>query len=152
MRTWPARRWLATALASLGVALALGVPTGLVPNPVVALNAPPPAWSRPSLALISLLSGALIATYLTSPVGGATGDGRRRAGMTATAGVYVTICPTCTLLAATALGTGGVATWLQPAQPLLALAAVGLLSFALLRRLRTEGRCRLPAERRNSAA
>ena len=151
MRNWPASRWIATIAVAMGVALALGVPTGLVPNPVFPLSEPPPAWSRPSLAAISLLSGALIATYLTSPVGGAGPDARRRAGLTAAAGVYVTICPTCTLLAATALGTGGVVAWLQPAQPALALGAIGFLVFALRRRVRTEGSCQVPMGSGNNA-
>lgn len=151
MRNWPARRWIATIAVAMGVAVALGVPTGLVPNPVFPLTQTPPAWSRPSLAAISLLSGALIATYLTSPVGSSGRDARRRAGLTAAAGVYVTVCPTCTLLAATALGTGGVVAWLQPAQPVLALGAIGLLAFALGRRIRTEGRCRVPAGGGNNA-
>ncbi len=150
MRTWSARRWLAAAAVSVGVALAFGLPTGLIPNPVITLGEVPPAWSRPSLVVISLLSGALIATYLTSPAGDPTRDGGRRAGLTAAAGVYVTICPTCTLLAATALGTGGVVTWMQPAQPLLAVGAVGVLLLALSRRIRTEGRCALPTVRGNT--
>ncbi len=152
MRTWPISRWIATLLVAAGVAVALGVPTGMVPNPVVSLSEPPPVWSLPSLAVISLLSGALIATYLTSPVAGRTPDRGRKAGLTAAAGVYVTICPTCTLLAATALGTGSVVTWLQPAQPLFALAAIGLLAFALRRRLRTEGNCRVPVHSGNTDA
>lgn len=150
MLSWPRGRWIAAAFASLGTALALGVPTGLIPNPFIDLDGPTAWWSHLGLAAISVLSGVLVSTYLV-PVDGASGrDVRRRAGVTTAGGLYVTICPTCTLIAGLALGTGSVVTWLQPAQPLLALGAVALLALALYRRVRSEGRCRIVAAQGNT--
>lgn len=151
MLGWNRHRWLAALLASLSTGLALGLPTGLIPNPLVQMDPATPRWSTTSLAVISVLSGLLLATYLV-PIAGTSGrDTRRRAGITSAAGLYVTICPTCTLLTGVALGTSGLATWLQPARPLFAFGAIVLLSTALSRRVRTEGRCRRSTGIGNSA-
>lgn len=154
MRTWPLRRWVTAGLVGIGAAAALGAPSGLFPNPWVAPDPSTPAWSRPALAAIAVLTGLLLATFL-EPADGAHTPGtrgrfslpdRRRLTTTGAVGAYVLVCPTCTAVVGLALGAAGASSWLAPAQPVLALLAVALLAEALRRRLRTAGRCELRAE------
>jgi hypothetical protein len=50
-------------------------------------------------------------------------------------------CPVCNKLVLLALGSAGAMTWFEPVQPLLQLAAVGVLVWALDVRLRGERAC-----------
>lgn len=54
-------------------------------------------------------------------------------------------CPVCNKLALLALGYTGAIQWFAPVQPWLAVGAVGLLGWALVRRLGSQEACTLPA-------
>lgn len=66
LRSWSARRWAGAAVATFVVALALGVVTVLIPNPIFGRDIPPTWWSYPAWIVTSILSGMLIATYFRS--------------------------------------------------------------------------------------
>ena len=63
-------------------------------------------------------------------------------------GWFAVGCPVCNKLALLALGYSGALTWFAPVQAYLAVAAVGLLGVALVRRLRGQLACPLPAHPR----
>ena len=90
----------------------------------------------------SLLTGALLATYLEP------GLRRGLAGQSAGAGllgVFAVGCPICNKLVVALLGTSGALTYFAPIQPLLGAGAVALAGYGLwlrLRALRT-GACEL---------
>lgn len=142
LRRWAARRWLTAALAAVVFGLFVAVPTDLVANPLFSRAIPPPWWAGPSLLVSSVLGGLLVATYV-APVAGDTAPPRR----TGYAGGLLTFfavgCPVCNKLVLLALGSAGALTWFEPVQPLLQVAAVALLTWALLVRLRGERACRL---------
>ncbi len=50
-------------------------------------------------------------------------------------------CPVCNKLVLLSLGAAGAVTWFQPFQPLLQVAAIALLTWALVRRLRNRASC-----------
>lgn len=54
-------------------------------------------------------------------------------------------CPVCNKLVLVALGSTGALQWFAPIQPILAVAALGLLIWALRRRLQGEVSCKIPA-------
>lgn len=153
MRTWSARRWLVAATATVGTALALGLPTVLIPNPVFGREIPTVWWNYPAWLVTSMLAGLLLATYVADP----TVDERidpagRRGGIGGLLGFLAVGCPVCNKLVLLAVGSSGAMTYFAPLQPLLAAAGIVLLTVALRQRLRGQRSCPLPDSRRPRAA
>ncbi len=143
LRRWPARRWLVAALAGAAFLLLVGVGTSVIETPVFTRMMPPTWWAWPALIVTSALAGLLIASYVRAPQAATVRDAG--AGY---AGGFLTFlavgCPVCNKLVLLALGSAGAMTWFAPAQPLLLLLAIGLLLWALARRLRFEYACPVP--------
>lgn len=150
---WPPRRWAAAAGAALVYVVVVGVPTDLVPNPIFGREIPPTWWSWPSLALSATLAGLLAATYID--VTGSTDavDAETRRGIAGGLLTFFAVgCPVCNKLVLLALGSAGAITWFEPFQPVLQLAAIGLLVWALDTRLVNQFACRVsPVERERAA-
>ncbi|WP_345202261.1 hypothetical protein [Fodinibacter luteus] len=143
LRTWTARRWLAAALAAVVTALVIALPTAMVPTPVFGREIPTTWWAWPVLAVTSVLSGLLLATYVREPgtpePSGATIDRRGAAG--GLLAFFAVGCPVCNKLALVALGYAGALQWFAPVQPFLAAAGVALLAWTLRARLRGQLAC-----------
>ena len=141
--SWPARRWGVAALATVGFTLAVAIPTDLIDNPVFGREIPPTWWSWPSLLVSSALAGLLVASYVATP--GATQPDEastRRGGWAGAFLTYLAVgCPVCNKLVLLALGSAGALRWFEPVQPLLQVAAVALLLWALHARLLGELSC-----------
>lgn len=143
IRRWPARRWLVAVLAAAAFLLLVGAATAMISTPLFSRMIPPTWWAWPSLIVTSALAGLLIASYVRAPqaaTAGGTGAGY--------AGGFLTFlavgCPVCNKVVLFALGSAGAVTWFAPVQPLLQLLAIGLLLWALARRLRSEYACPVP--------
>jgi hypothetical protein len=150
MLTWSRRRWMAALLATVGSALVLGLPTDLIPNPVFGRQIEAPAWSYAALVLTSVLSGLLLATYVSEVPRGERDlppEDAKRLTAGGLLAFFAIGCPTCNKLVLLALGSSGAITWFEPLQPLLAVAGILLLAYALRRRLRTATVCEVPAVR-----
>lgn len=151
MASWDRRQWVAAVLGTLGVAVLTGAPTVMFPNPVFGRMVPVTAWNRPAWIITSVLAGLLIATYITPATatadpGGTHGgdeldDATRRGGLGGLLSYFAIGCPVCNKLVVLALGSSGAMSWFAPLQPLLAVASVGLLAWALWTRLRTAESC-----------
>ncbi len=130
-----------------GYVLVVALPTELIPNPVFSREIPPTWWSWPALILTAALVGLLSMTYARQgdePL--AVGEELDARGMIGGALTYFAVgCPVCNKLVLLALGTTGAVAWFEPVQPLLQLAAVGLLMWALRRRLAARTNCPVPA-------
>ncbi len=141
--TWPVRRWLVAAGAAVGTALFIGIPTDLMDTPLFSREIPPTWWAWPSLLVSSVLAGLLAATYVAVP--GVQQDRAEAGGRRGWAGGLLTFfavgCPVCNKIVLLALGSAGALTWFEPVQPLLQVAAVALLVWALRSRLRGEIAC-----------
>ncbi len=142
-----ARMALVAAATAVVVVVLVGVPTDLIDTPLFSREIPPTWWAWPSLAASAALSGLLAATYVGPSAGVAATDdpanGRR--GLAAGVLTYLAVgCPVCNKLALVALGASGAVTWFAPFQPLLQVVALALLTWAVVLRLRTRGRCPLP--------
>lgn len=155
LRQWSGRQVAAAVLGAVAVAVTIGVPTVLIPNPVFGREIPVEPWSYPVWILTSLLGGLLVATYVrprttaAEPAGdgpAAAGEGVSRAGMAGGLLTWFAVgCPVCNKLVLLALGYTGALTWFAPVQPVLAVAGLALTAGALLVRLRGQVACPLPA-------
>ena len=146
LRGWGARRRVVAALAAVGTVLLIGLPTVLIPNPVFGREIPMTWWAWPTLLLAALLSGLLTATYVREPGLPTLGeeDGTRSGMVGGVLTFFAVGCPVCNKVVLLALGSAGAMQWFAPVQPLLAVAAVVALAWALHTRLQGERACALP--------
>lgn len=143
LRAWPARRWRAAILATLATVLLVGLPTVLIPNPVFGREIPMTSWAWPVLVIAAVLSGLLVGSYVRTPQPEGNEDQGTRRGMLGGLLTFFAVgCPVCNKIVLLALGSAGAMQWFAPVQPLLAVAAVGALAWALHARLRGERACR----------
>lgn len=139
--TWPARRWAVALLAAVGFALFVAVPTDLVDTPLFGREVPPTWWAWPSLLVSSLLGGLLVATYVRAPEQPDRPAATRGGWIGGVLTYFAVGCPVCNKLVLLALGSAGAMTWFEPFQPVLQVAAVVLLLWALRSRLSGELSC-----------
>ena len=114
-------------------ALLIGLPTDLISNPWFDRMMVAQTHDYVFLALTALMAGLLGATY-AFPAACPRYGGRFAAG-----GILSFLavgCPICNQLVVLALGTTGAMAWFAPLQPLLAIAAIGLMAAALFLRVR----------------
>lgn len=132
-------------LASAGFLLVVAVPTDLIDTPWFMREIPPTWWAWPSLVVSSVLGGLVSATYVrptqapcVEPDDRVSSRGGYVAGLLT---FFAVGCPVCNKLVLLSLGAAGAVTWFQPFQPLLQVAAIALLTWALVRRLRNRASC-----------
>ncbi|MGA8116460.1 MAG: hypothetical protein WCA46_22625 [Actinocatenispora sp.] len=142
LRQWPLRRWLFAAGSAVAVVVVIGIPTAVVPNPLFARMTPTTWWNWPVLAVTAILGGLVAATYVRAP--GADTRGSRTGTIGGVLSWLAVGCPVCNKLVVLAVGMSGALRWFAPIQPLLAVASVVLLGYALVRRLRGEISCPVP--------
>ncbi len=130
------------ALAAVGFAVVTAVVTAMIDTPVFGRQIPPEWWSWPTLVVASVLGGALVAVSIP---GDGTAPVPDRRGIWGALGTFFAVgCPVCNKLALLALGSAGAMQWFAPVQPFLAVGSIGLLAWALVRRLRAPATCALP--------
>jgi hypothetical protein len=149
---WGARHWTTAGAAGLAITLVVGLPTDVIPNPVFGRPVDVTWWSYPVLIATAVLGGLLAATYVSSstePVSVRADDELDTHGTAGGVGGLLSFfavgCPTCNKLAVLALGSTGALDWFAPAQPVLAVASLLLLAWALRARLLGATRCRIAA-------
>lgn len=146
MSSWGRRRWGAALGAGLVTALAIGLPTDVIPNPVFGRPVAVTWWSVPVLLVTSVLAGLLFATYVRVPGTPVEPDRAARAGgIGGLLAFFAVGCPVCNKLVLIALGATGAMELFAPLQPLLAVASIVLLAVALRSRVRNERSCPVPA-------
>lgn len=142
LTAWPPRRWLVALVGAVLTVISIAVPTAMIANPVFGRAVPVTAWAWPALLAAAALSGLLLATYVRGPDRADQVSAR-----TGAAGAALTFfavgCPVCNKLVLVLLGASGAMQWFAPVQPVLAVAAIGLLAWALRSRLRGEAVCRV---------
>lgn len=145
IRSWGRRRWTAAVVGGAVAALAIGIPTDVIPNPVFGRPMAVTWWALPVLVATSVLTGLLVATYVRD--GEPPDDVDRPARTGGLAGLlsfFAVGCPVCNKLVVIALGTTGAVDLFAPLQPVLALASLVLLGVALRGRLAGERACPTP--------
>jgi hypothetical protein len=131
----PWRRFSLSAAMAAGLyAVVVGIPAGIIPNPVFHRVVTVDVWNVLSWLLPAAVFGALAATYLVPWPGACRVGGRAGAG-----GVLSFLaagCPVCNKLVVLAVGVSGALDYFRPLQPLLGAASLLLLGAALWARLR----------------
>lgn len=144
LRGWTRRQVGVAVVAATLVALAIGVPTDVIPNPVFGRPVPVTWWSYPTLLITAVLGGMLAATYVRDRHT-ATPDEldapTRRGSVAGVLSFFAVGCPVCNKLVIVALGTTGARQWFEPVQPVLAVVSIALLAWAVRSRLRSQGAC-----------
>lgn len=143
--TWSARRWVVALAAAVLTILVVGVPTVLVPNPWFGRAVPPTWWAWPVLVVTAVLSGLVSATYVSSQDATTTTTSTRSGALGGFLSYLAVGCPACNKIALLALGSTGAIQWFAPVQPVLAVAGIALLAYALRRRLAGERSCPVPS-------
>jgi len=145
LATWPARKWWTGLVGAIAVALLVGLPTDVVPNPVFGRSVAVTWWSYPTLVVTAVLGGLLIATYVRDATLDTADTVDERPARTGGAGGLLSFfavgCPVCNKVVVIALGTVGARRWFEPIQPLLAVVSLILLAVALRARLRNARVC-----------
>lgn len=140
-------RYLAlTLFGAAAIAVVLAIPTAILDNPFFTRMTPVEPEQYAFWIITSLLSGALLATYILPELRhgiAATGAG---AGLL---GVFAVGCPICNKLVVALVGVSGALNYFAPIQPLIGLAAVALTAWALRIRYRAlrDPACSLPKAR-----
>lgn len=126
--------WLRAGAFGALTALAIAIPSRLVPNTFFSRMTP----TRPLDYVFLLASSALLGLILAlrSAGAGAVGTGATAGGL----GTFLAVgCPVCNKLVVALLGTGGALSFFAPLQPFIGLAAMGVLGLGLRRQLTALG-------------
>ncbi len=142
LRAWPASRWwTAVAIAALTIVV-VAVPTDLIDTGWFSREVPPTWWSWPTLLIVAVLSGLVTATYVAYPAAALPRRSESRWGILGGALSFFAVgCPVCNKIVLIALGSAGAMRYFQPVQPVLAVASIAALGWALSTRLRREFSC-----------
>ncbi len=136
LRRWPARRFALALVAAAVIALAIGLPTDVVANPIFSRTVGVRWWDYAVLAATSAVGGLLVAAF-TAPAACPVRNSETRGGFAASLlGVFAVGCPVCNHVVVLVLGSAGALSWFAPVQPLLGVASVALMAWVLRARLR----------------
>ncbi len=136
LRSWPAPRYLLALAGAAGMAVVIGVPTDVIPNPWFTRTVAAEWWDAVILAVTSLLGGLVLASF-TTPTACAARPRETRAGFASGAlTIFSVACPVCHQVVIAILGAAGALVWFAPVQPLLGIAGIALMAWVLRARLR----------------
>jgi hypothetical protein len=136
LRAWPARQFALALAAAAGMALVIGVPTDIVPNPWFSRTVAAEWWDVVILAITSVLGGLVVATFAT-PTACPSRRRETRAGFASgVLTIFSVACPVCHQVVIAVLGAAGALVWFAPVQPLLGIAGIVLMAWVLRARLR----------------
>ncbi len=143
IREWGRLQWAVGVIAALGAAVMVGIPSAVIANPFFVRMTPVPWWSYGVWAVTAALTGLLGTSYAQR----STPDriSHARAGVFGNVGSLLAVgCPVCNKLVVAALGVSGALSVWAPLQPLIAMASLGLMGWAVWRRLSTPSYCPIP--------
>lgn len=139
------RYLLASVGATALVAVALGIPTDVIPNPWFTRMIEAEPLNYFFWVATSILSGALLATFVLPSLGDSSRATSSGLG-SGTLGLLAVGCPICNKLVISLLGVSGALNYFAPLQPILGTAAVLLAASALVLRLRgARSACAVPS-------
>ena len=128
------RTVLKFSLYSLAAFLVLGIPTALIPNPVFHRMIPSTPLDYVFLVTTALLGGL----YLAMPWDSCAPDGK--AGISTILGVFAFACPTCDMLLVFLFGSAFLLTFFDPIRPVLGVASILLMTYAINKKLKQVAR------------
>ena len=143
IRSWPKVRWVALTTTAGLTFLVIVIPTDVVPNPFFGREIEVTPWALTVLVLTSLLSGALLATYIQAAPKKDDQASARFGGVGAVLTYFAIGCPVCNKIALIALGYTGAIQYFAPIQPYLGVLSIALLLYTFSKRVLNEGVCKI---------
>lgn len=146
----PASTWVRTVVFAGLAAVAVGVPADLIDTPLINR----PIDTRPVDYVIWITTSLLIGLIFAIRVPKGSGEvEENRTLWGAVVSVLAVGCPICNPAVVAIVGTSGAISWWAPVQPIVGLVAIGLLIWALRKRLETYelGACPLPKKTTSAA-
>jgi len=137
------RRVALGLLVAVVTALVIGIPTGVIETPWYHRMTPVLWWNYPVWAVSSILTGALLATYVRDPAVEVPPTQGAKTFLGGTLSLFAVGCPICNKLVVMAIGVSGALNLFAPIQPVLAVGSILLLTYALWARRRTTIACRV---------
>lgn len=134
LRQLPAQYWLLAVPSTIAAGVFTGIPTAIVPNPLFTRMVPAGPLNYAFWAVTSVLLGLVVATYFTKSGAPMTGEGKVASG--GILSILAVGCPVCNKVVVLILGVSGALSYFAPLQPLIGLASLALLVYALRLRLR----------------
>jgi hypothetical protein len=146
LRLWSPRRWWIALGSGVLVAIVVALPTAVIPNPIFGRAIEVTWWSYPIVIITGILGGLLIATYIKEPNDSPDTEedvdtAAKLGGVGGFIAFFAVGCPVCNKLVLLALGSSGAISWFAPIQPILAVASIALMAWALRMRLRGSVSC-----------
>lgn len=143
MSRWTWLQWSVAIVGAAAAAAAVAIPSAVVSNPFFVRMTPVPWWSYAVWVASAVLSGLLLATFVRrAPVEPAP---PARAGIVAVIGSVLAVgCPVCNKVIVAAVGVSGALNVWAPLQPVVGIVSLGLLGWALRRRLAAARSCPVP--------
>lgn len=142
VRTWTPRRWATAVVGAAVIGVFVALPTAVIPNPLFGRSVAVTWWSYPTVVVSAALGGLLVATYVRDSGTTSEPDRGTKAGLAGGLVSFFAVgCPVCNKIVLLALGASGAVSWFAPIQPVLAVASVALMTYALHTRLNGEIAC-----------
>ena len=147
----PAGTWFRALLYGGAAAVVIAVPSDLIDTPIFGRPVETRWIDYAILAVTSALIGLIFAIRPAVSGSGELARARDREGTRTIWGGFTSFlavgCPVCNQAVVALVGASGAMAWWAPVQPLVGLAAVGLLLYTLRKRLRTYrlAACPLPS-------
>lgn len=152
LRSLPLRTFALALPYGVAALLVIGIPSDLIENPVFGRPIDPKPIDYAILAVTAGLIG-LIFAIRPAPIADGTDRTAEDEDTTALWGGFVSFlavgCPVCNQAVVAAIGTSGALSWWAPVQPVVGLVAVGVLLWALRKRLATHelAGCPIPGQK-----
>jgi hypothetical protein len=128
------QRMIACGLgAGIATSLVLAVSTTIIPNPFFPREEAVRTFDYIVLGGVTLLATALGATYAIPKACSLQRNTLFSGGVLSFLAIS---CPVCNVAVVALIGTGGALVWFAPMQPILGIAAIGVLLFALAMQIR----------------
>ena len=138
---WSAKRWIVAISTAIATALIISLPTAVIENPVFGRDVEVTSWSIPVVLITSVISGLILATYVKNDTSVDEEQSIKIGGAGAFFSFLAVGCPVCNKIALISLGYSGALQYFAPLQPFMAALGVGLLIYALRKRLNGELMC-----------
>jgi len=138
---WSPKRWIVAVVTAVATGVLISLPTAIIENPVFGRDVAVTSWSIPVVILTAVISGLIVATYIRNDQSVEEESAVKIVGAGAFLSFLAVGCPVCNKIALVALGYSGALQYFAPVQPYLALFGVGLLMYALRKRLTGELMC-----------
>ena len=138
---WSSKRWIVAVVTAVATGVLISLPTAIIENPVFGRDVAVTSWSIPVVILTAIISGLIVATYIRNDQSVEEERSIKIGGAGAFLSFLAVGCPVCNKIALVALGYSGALQYFAPVQPYLAIFGVGLLMYALRKRLTGELMC-----------